>query len=568
MVSSTRAYNWYVCMVAAMAMVLYGYDASVFNSVQGSDHWLEWFNLNSVGFNPRDLVPSSNISNKNTNHSSSKATDAYMIGLINTAYTIGAIISGFFIGGPAADYFGRRWAIFGGCATTVVATFMQAFAPYHNIGVFIAGRVVIGLGQGKFFERSRGFCHVCCATANSFLFDIGLALTAGPVYINEMAPAEIRGVVMTFWQLFYSVGSFICFWTNYACSQNRKNLGHWDWRTVVILQALVPVIIMALIPWIPESPRWHIQRHGDVEGARAALRKVRETEEEVEAEVATIREAIEYEKELSQGSSYKALFRDASVRKRLYLAMVLNVGQQLTGQGTLNSYSTAIYKKVWPDVTTINLINALNATFGIIFTLNAAWTADRFGRRWLFIVGAIGMSLCMLAVPVVGLATPDIDGGRKTQPVGIAIVFLLFMFALFYKPSWGATTWIWTAEVFSMNVRAQAVGMCSQMQNVANTIFQQFFPKFLQDTGLKCLFFFMAINIVLAVFVYFLIPETKKVPLEEMDVLFGGVNHVDQGAEKLGLDDNKAVPTAQMDEETGGSATPTGDRTRAAALFE
>lgn len=137
---------------------------------------------------------------------------------------------------------------------------------------------------------------------------------------------------------------------------------------------------------------------------------------------------------------------------------------------------------MWPDVTTINLINALNATFGIIFTLNAAWTADRFGRRWLFIVGAIGMSLCMLAVPVVGLATPDIDGGRKTQPVGIAIVFLLFMFALFYKPSWGATTWIWTAEVFSMNVRAQAVGMCSQMQNVANTIFQQFFPKFLQDT--------------------------------------------------------------------------------------
>lgn len=172
-----------------------------------------------------------------------------------------------------------------------------------------------------------------------------------------MAPAEIRGVVMvsslssvpkestcctrsltsnslghsqTFWQLFYSVGSFICFWTNYACSQNRTSLGHWDWRTVVILQALVPVIIMALIPWIPESPRWHIQRHGDVEGARAALRKVRETEEEVEVEVATIREAIEYEKELSQGSSYKALFRDASVRKRLYLAMVLNVGQQVS----------------------------------------------------------------------------------------------------------------------------------------------------------------------------------------------------------------------------------------------
>jgi len=94
---------------------------------------------------------------------------------------------------------------------------------------------------------------------------------------------------------------------------------------------------------------------------------------------------------------------------------------------------------------------------------------------------------------------------------------------------------MWTTEIFSMNVRAQAVGMCSQMQNVANTIFQQFFPTFLANEGLKCLFFFFAMNIVLAVFVYFLIPETKQVALEEMDVLFGGANHVEKGAQVLGM---------------------------------
>lgn len=175
-------------------------------------------------------------------------------------------------------------------------------------------------------------------------------------------------------------------------------------------------------------------------------------------------------------------------------------------------YSSAIYKKIWSDPNTINLINALNATCGILFTLNAAWTADRYGRRFLFIVGAIGMSVCMLIVPVIGLTTPDINGA-KSNSVGIGIVFMLFLFTFFYKPSWGATTWIWTAEVFSVNVRAQAVGMCSQMQNVANTIFSQFFPIFLNNTGLKCLFFFMAMNIVLAVYVYFLVPETKGIAL-------------------------------------------------------
>ncbi|EGR44552.1 sugar transporter [Trichoderma reesei QM6a] len=487
MASKKRVYNWYISMVAAMCMVLYGYDASVYNSVQGSDNWLAYFDLDTE-------------------------RDTYMIGLINTTYTIGAIIAGFFLGGPIADFVGRRWGMWIGCFTTVIATFMQTFAPRHSLGCFIAGRVLVGLGQG-------------------------IALTSGPVYIGEMAPPQIRGLIMAFWQLFYSVGSFIAYWINYACSLHRSSLGEWDWKMVVIFQMMVPIIIMILLPFQPESPRWHIQRHGNMEAAKAALRKIRDTEQEIDEEVLAIREALEYEKE-AISNNYTALFKDPSIRKRLYLAFIINVGQQLSGQGTLNTYSTAIYKKVWTSTQTINLINALNATFGILFTLNATWTADRFGRRWLFIIGGVGMGLCMLLVPVIGQTTPDING-TKTKPVGISIVFLLFLFIFFYKPSWGATTWIWTSEVFSMNVRAQAIGMCSQMQNVANTIFQQFFPTFLKNEGLKCLYFFMATNFLLVVFVWFFIPETKQVPLEEIDVLFGGVNHVDKGAQILGAPETR-----------------------------
>ncbi|KAK7750398.1 hypothetical protein SLS62_007697 [Diatrype stigma] len=505
-------------------MVLYGYDASVFNAAQGSANWLDWF----------DLDPK---------------VDANIIGLINTAYTIGAIVAGWFLGGPVADRFGRRVGMAAGCFLTIIATFLQAFAPYHNLGCFVGGRVLIGLGQG-------------------------MALTAGPVYINEVSPTAIRGHIMTFWQLNFSVGSFIAYWIAFACNSldgylvanvwyyrkeyhkigtpikcqllipgvavHKETLGHWDWRMVVIFQLLVPTIICILLPFQPESPRWWIKRHNNVEEARKALRQIRETEQEVEEELQGIRDAVEYEREAvgsgSGFSSYLALFRDRSVRKRLYLAFVLNVGQQLSGQGTLNNYSSAIYKTIWPTSETITLINALNATCGILFTLNAVWTADRFGRRWLLIVGALGMAACMLVVPVIGLATPDVvsaDGltTTKTQPTGIAIVVMLFLFIFFYKPSWGAAVWIWTAEVFSMNVRAQAVGMCSQMQNVANTIFQQFFPLFLNNVGLRCLFFFMAANVLLAAFVFFCIPETKQVPLEEIDTLFGGQNHVEKGGQ-------------------------------------
>ena len=151
-----------------------------------------------------------------------------------------------------------------------------------------------------------------------------------------------------------------------------------------------------------------------------------------------IREALEYEKE-AISSNYSALWKDKSLRKRMYLALVLNAGQQLTGQGSLNTYSTKIYEKVFTSSSQIALINALNATFGILFTLNAVWVIDRFGRKFLLIVGGIGMGLCMIIAAAVETETPTLPSGAKSEPVGIAIVFLMFLFIFFCKstPSCG-----------------------------------------------------------------------------------------------------------------------------------
>jgi MFS family permease len=209
------------------------------------------------------------------------------------------------------------------------------------------------------------------------------------------------------------------------------------------------------------------------------------------------------------------------------LAVLLNIGQQLTGQGSLNNYSTIIYQNVFSNNSTIQLINALNGTLGIIFTLNATWIVDRFGRRFLFLVGAVGMALCMLTAAAVVTETPGGSEGEKSRPVGIATVFLMFLFAFFFKPSWGATTWIWTGEIFSMNVRNQAIAMSAQAQNVANAVLQQIFPLFLANEGFYAMYMFGAINVVLFFYVWFLIPETKGIPLEEIDVLFGGAVHTD-----------------------------------------
>ena len=411
-----------------------------------------------------------------------------------------------------------------GSVFVIIATLMQTFAPRGQIAIFIAGRVLIGIGQG-------------------------LALTAGSIYIGELSPPEIRGKIMSFWQMFYSVGSFIAYWISFGTSKHPQKLGEWDWKMVVIFQMMVPIIILSQVFFIPESPRWYVQKSRNYDKARQSLRRVRDTEQDVDDEITTIREAIEFEAE-AISSGYSALWKDKSVRKRMYIAMIINGGQQITGQGTLNSYSSIIYKKVFTSADTISLINALNATFSILFTLNATWTVDRFGRKFLFIVGGIGMGICMLIAATVETQTPSLPNGAKTQPVGIAIVFIMFLFALFCKltpssyhatrpianlpttdkPSWGATVWIFTAEIFSMNIRAQAVGMCSQTQNVVNSVVQQFFPLFLKNEGFYAFYMFAGINMLLAAFVWFFVPETKKVSLEEMDAVFGGANHVVEGA--------------------------------------
>jgi MFS family permease len=209
------------------------------------------------------------------------------------------------------------------------------------------------------------------------------------------------------------------------------------------------------------------------------------------------------------------------------LCILLNIGQQLTGQGSLNSYSTKIYQAVFSNNDTIQLINALNGTFGIIFTLNATWTVDRFGRRFLFLVGAVGMAVCMMTAAAVVTETPGSLSGGKSRSVGITTVFLMFLFAFFFKPSWGATVWIWTGEIFSMNVRNQAIAISSQAQNVANVCLQQVFPIFLANEGFYAMYMFGAINVVLFAYVWFFIAETKNVSIEEMDTIFGGMNHVE-----------------------------------------
>ncbi|KAJ3341802.1 hypothetical protein HDU83_006414 [Entophlyctis luteolus] len=363
---------------------------------------------------------------------------------------------------------------------------MQTFAPSFTL--HILGRGGIGLGQG-------------------------LMLPIGPVYLGELAPREIRGTMMSFWQLFYSVGSLFSYLVGLATT-DKPGLGDWQWRLVILGQIAAPTLFLLAIGFCPESPRWMILK-GRTDEARAIMHQIR-ADERVEEELSDMIEVIEYEKRENPSSfaAYRLIFTEWNIAKRLLMVMFINFGQQCTGQNSLNNYSSQIYQTIF-NQNQVAIINVANALLGIVFTLNSTIFVDRIGRITLFVVGALGMAACTGCAAIIFDAAAD----KKANQLGIELAVILFIFIFFYKPTWGATTWIYTGEVFPIVVRAQAVGIASQTQNISSLILGQIFPIMFNAWSFNVFFFFTVCNLALACVISFY-PETRGVALEDIDTLF------------------------------------------------
>lgn len=459
--------NYLVTVCSALCMVIYGYDESFFSSMQVLPFWLKYFNHPSPA----------------------------LIGAVNTGYTVGAIVCGFFISPIISDKFGRKWALGSGSAVVIVASIVMAFAP--NMAAFIAARTISGMGQG-------------------------LMLPAGPVYIGEMVYPETRGRLMSLWQIGYAVGSIISTYITLGCVYSPQ-LRDWQWRIVVLLQILTPAILIIGLFGCPETPRWYL-KNGNYEKARKSLSAVR-LPEEVDFELSEIRNAVIFDQEQSKEVKYKQLLKNKSYRTRLILAIGLNVGQKFTGSVSLNQYSGIILKQVFPSSQTVILMNAIIAIFSALSPLTAFFFIDKLGRRILFLASSVGLTLTLFTMATVVTQTPE-DNGHHTLGVGVGVIVLVCVFQLCFGPGWGGAVWIWSSEVWPLAVRANAVAISSQSQQISSAILGQIFPSIFAAARFYVFYFYMGTNILLGLFIWFFIKETKGVALEHMDALFGTVDHV------------------------------------------
>ena len=204
-----------------------------------------------------------------------------------------------------------------------------------------------------------------------------------------------------------------------------------------------------------QSPRWLIKKHRDVDAARALSRltSLPTDDPEVLSELEEIRLNLKHEEELGE-STYLDCFRstDNRIRFRTLTGIFLQAWQQLTGINFIFYFGTTFFTNA--GIHNPFLITIATSTVNVGMTLPGLWGVERFGRRRLLLVGAIGMTVCEFIIAIIGSAT-----AQSNQSAQSALVAFVCFYIAFFASTWGPIAWVITGEIFPLKIRAKAMSL-------------------------------------------------------------------------------------------------------------
>jgi MFS family permease len=234
----------------------------------------------------------------------------------------------------------------------------------------------------------------------------------------------------------------------------------------------------------------------------------------VDDEVAAIEEAIEQEKE---EQPYSVLFTDPSIRKRVIIANMLQWLQQFTGINAMVGYGPSVFIALGLPLDP-NVANFTAQAFNLVGTIIMMTVIDKMGRRPLLISGAVVMFLTMFIAGIIQEAW-NVDKSATKAWIQFSLLCVYFLgFAI----AWGGVPWVYPSEIFPMEIKEKALSTSVFSQWMANFVIAQIVQRLIASIGIGYTFLFFSAFLFFAIFyVYFFVPETKGVPLEDMDKLFG-----------------------------------------------
>ena len=442
-------YVMLVCMVAALGGLLFGYDTGVINGAIGplKAHFV--LDANWAGW----------------------ATGCALVGC-----AIGAAIAG-----VLSDWLGRKKVLILSAILFLISAVGTALPK--NITIFIIYRIIGGLG-------------------------VGAASMSSPMYIAEISPARIRGRMVSVNQFAIVSGFLVVYFVNYFIALQGDQIWNQQsgWRWMFGSEALPALLLLVLLFFVPESPRWLTKQNRSNEALEILTRV--DGAEYAKTELLEIKDAITHE-----SGSLKQLLQPG-MKIVLVIGIVLAVLQQVTGINVFLYFGTEIFKKMGSETNAALLQTVVVGAVNLTFTIVAIWTVDRLGRKPLMIIGSAGMGLSLLAM---GLASYF---GRTELWLLLFILGYIACFAL----SVGPVTWVILSEIFPTRIRGRAMAIATVCLWVANYLVSQTFPMMEESNWLLEKFhhafpfwLYGIFCVVLVTFVWRFVPETKGKTLEEIE---------------------------------------------------
>ncbi|KAG9531345.1 quinate permease, partial [Aureobasidium melanogenum] len=480
----SAVYNWrvYACAaVASFASCMIGYDSAFIGTTIALPSFVKEFGFKKM--KPEHL--------------------ALIKANIVTVYQAGAFF-GSLLAYASAYYLGRRKSLWVFVTVFMVGAGIMLAAKDGDLAPIYAGRVLAGLGVG------------------------GSSMIV-PIYISEISPPAVRGRLVGIYELGWQIGGLVGFWINYALTETMTS-SRRQWQIPFAVQLIPGGLLLIGSFWLRESPRWLYSKGRREEGLKNLcwIRKLESNDLYVVEEVASIDAALDHQAS-TMGMGFTAPFRavakSRAVQWRFFLGGMLFMWQNGSGINAINYYSPTVFKSI--GITGTNTAFFTTGLFGVVKTvMTIIWIlflVDKLGRRRLLMIGAAGGSVCMWIIGGYLLGTDGKRNGTELGPGGIAAVFFFYLWTTFYSPSWNGTPWVLNSEMFDSNTRSLGQASAAANNWFWNFIISRFTPQMFLNmgpSGCGVYFFFASMMMASIVFVWFLIPETKSIPLEAMDRLF------------------------------------------------
>lgn len=418
-----------MCAFAAFGGIFFGYDTGWMGGVLAMPYFIRQHTgmVYPADIYGSDVTSDAFLAYKKSFHISAR-DQSLMTSILSCGTFFGAIAAG-----DIADFIGRRPTIILGSAIFSVGAILQTAST--TLAVMVVGRLIAGLGVG-------------------FISAIII------LYMSEIAPKKVRGALVSGYQFCITIGILLANCVVYA-TQNRDDTG--SYRIPIAVQFLWAIILATGLFFLPESPRFFVKK-GKLESAAKALASVRGQaidSDYIQDELAEIIANHEYEMQVIPQTTYLqgwancfhgSITKGSSNVRRTILGIVLQMMQQLTGINFIFYFGTVFFTSLG-TIDNPFLISLVTTLVNVLSTPLAFWIVERFGRRRILIIGAMGMVIAQFIVGIIG-----VSAGSNPNAVKAMIAFICINIS-FFATTWGPSAWVVIGEIFPLPIRSRGVGL-------------------------------------------------------------------------------------------------------------